>query len=294
MKKLLVWGYALQSMDKVEKMGLPRVSSGVLGISEVFNPKKTHPDFDFPWSWFVKGQEIPPMPEKVYVCLKKARGVTFDFLPYNDFFIMSVRFLEFIKKYGFDYDFGMSKAIIVNTKLTYSIQNDKSIKVKSSAISSLGHLFKKYNLGEEEFRTIENNISSIWNINRYSIIISIAFSSAYFPKRNYIKEYLIKNLNSKHHKIISWVLYGLKGKHYKSESIENLLIHKLSQFNEKSYIYNEIIAFLISISSKKVIPYIEKTLFTQSKIDDEIYTELKNNLSDEFAELRKKLLEEFK
>ena len=104
--------------------------------------------------------------------------------------------------------------------------------MKSSAISSLGHLFKKYNLGEEEFRTIENNISSIWNINRYSIIISIAFSSAYFPKRNYIKEYLIKNLNSKHHKIISWILYGLKGKHYKSESIENLLIHKLSQFNE--------------------------------------------------------------
>ena len=45
---------------------------------------------------------------------------------------------------------------------------------------------------------------------------------------------------------------------------------------------------------KQVIPYIEKTLFTQSKIDDEIYTELKNNLSDEFAELRKKLLEEFK
>ena len=79
--------YTHLSMDKVEKMGLPRVSSGVLGISEVFNPKKTHPDFDFPWSWFVKGQEIPPMPEKVYVCLKKARGVTFDFLPYNDFFI---------------------------------------------------------------------------------------------------------------------------------------------------------------------------------------------------------------
>ena len=24
MKKLLVWGYALQSMDKAEKMGLPR------------------------------------------------------------------------------------------------------------------------------------------------------------------------------------------------------------------------------------------------------------------------------
>lgn len=116
MKKLLVWGYALQSLDELAKRKVPKVSLGEVGISEKFNPKKTHPDFDFPWSWFVKGQEIPPMPEKVYVCLKKARGVTFDFLPYNDFFIMSARFLEFIKKYGFDHDFGMSKAIIVNTK----------------------------------------------------------------------------------------------------------------------------------------------------------------------------------
>jgi hypothetical protein len=116
MKKLLVWGYALQSLDELAKRKVPKVSLGEVGISEEFNPKKTHPDFDFPWSWFVKGQEIPSMPEEVYVCLKKARGVTFDFLPYNDFFIMSARFLEFIKKYGFDHNFGMSKAIIVNTK----------------------------------------------------------------------------------------------------------------------------------------------------------------------------------
>ncbi len=116
MKKLMVWGYSAKSLDELAKRKVPKVSLGEVGISEEFNPKKTHPDFDFPWSWFVKGQEIPPMPEKVYVCLKKARGVTFDFLPYNDFFIMSARFLEFIKKYGFDHDFGMSKVIIVNTK----------------------------------------------------------------------------------------------------------------------------------------------------------------------------------
>ena len=116
MKKLMVWGYSAQSLDELAKRKVPKVSLGEVGISEEFNPKKSHPDFDFPWSWFVKGQEIPPMPEKVYVCLKKARGVTFDFLPYNDFFIMSARFLEFIKKYGFDHDFGMSKVIIVNTK----------------------------------------------------------------------------------------------------------------------------------------------------------------------------------
>ena len=117
MKKLMVWGYSSQSLDELAKRKVPKVSLGEVGISEVFNPKKTHPDFDFPWSWFVKGQEIPPMPEKVYVCLKKARSVTFDFLPYGyNFFIMSERFLEFIKKYGFNYNFGMSEAIIVNTK----------------------------------------------------------------------------------------------------------------------------------------------------------------------------------
>ena len=117
MKKLMVWGYSAQSLDELAKRKVPKVSLGEVGISEEFNPKKTHPDFDFPWSWFVKGQEIPPMPEKVYVCLKKARSVTFDFLPYGyNFFIMSARFLEFIKKYGFDHDFGMSKVIIVNTK----------------------------------------------------------------------------------------------------------------------------------------------------------------------------------
>ena len=71
MKKLMVWGYSSQSLDELAKRKVPKVSLGEVGISEVFNPKKTHPDFDFPWSWFVKGQEIPPMPEKVYVCLKK-------------------------------------------------------------------------------------------------------------------------------------------------------------------------------------------------------------------------------
>lgn len=116
MKKLMVWGYSAKSLDELAKRKVPKVSLGEVGISEEFNPKKTHPDFDFPWSWFVKGQEIPKMPEKVYVCLKKARSVTFDFLPYSDFFIMSDRFLEFIKKYGFEHNFGISKVVIVNTK----------------------------------------------------------------------------------------------------------------------------------------------------------------------------------
>ncbi|MDO5356563.1 MAG: hypothetical protein Q4E77_03595, partial [Conchiformibius sp.] len=74
------------------------------------------------------------------------------------------------------------------------IKNDESVNVKSSAIFSLGHIFQQYNLGEDEFGVIEKNINKIWGVNRYSIIISLTFSSAFFPKRNYIKKYLIKNL----------------------------------------------------------------------------------------------------
>ena len=42
MKKLLVWGYALQSSDELAKRKVPKVSLGEVGISEEFNPKKTH------------------------------------------------------------------------------------------------------------------------------------------------------------------------------------------------------------------------------------------------------------
>ena len=40
-----------------------------------------------------KGQEIPPMPEKVLCLLKESKECYFDFLPYGyNFFIMSARF----------------------------------------------------------------------------------------------------------------------------------------------------------------------------------------------------------
>lgn len=138
------------------------------------------------------------------------------------------------------------------------IHNDKSIRVKSSAISSLGYLFRDYNLGEKAFSNIEKYIDLIWSLNKYSIIISVAFSSVYLPEREYIKDYLIRNLNKKNPKILSWILYALKEKGYKSNSIETLLIRKLKDFNETSYIYHEIVSFLISIDSTKVIPYVKK------------------------------------
>ena len=79
----------------------------------------------------------------------------------------------------------------------------------------------------------------------------------------------------------------------KRKSIEFLLINKLNQTNIKSYIYNEIIAFLISINSMRVIPYVENMLLTQNRIDNEIYVELKNNTSKNLTKLRKMMLEKF-
>ena len=60
MKKLLVWEYALQSMDEAEKMGFSRVSSGVLGLSES-NPKKIRSSlFHTHCSSFKTGRQAPP------------------------------------------------------------------------------------------------------------------------------------------------------------------------------------------------------------------------------------------
>ncbi len=56
---------------------------------------------------------------------------------------------------------------------------------------------------------------------------------------------------------------------------------------------NEIIAFLISINSVKVIPYIENMLLTQNRVDNEIYLALKNNSSKNLTKLRKMMLEKF-
>ena len=54
---------------------------------------------------------------------------------------------------------------------------------------------------------------------------------------------------------------------------------------------NEIIAFLISTNSVKVIPYIENMLLTKNRVDNEIYLALKNNSSKNLTKLRKMMLE---
>lgn len=172
------------------------------------------------------------------------------------------------------------------------IQNDRSIKVQSSAIFSLGHLFRIHHLGEKEFDLIESHIHHIWRLNHYSIVMALVFSSAYFPKNNKIKHYLISHLNHQRPKIVSWVLFSLKEKQYQSERIEPCLMAKLKIVTENHYLYNEIIAFLISLHSKKVIPYIEAIL-RKSKIDNEIYMELEKNPSKHFEYLKKNMLEKF-
>ncbi|QEY26198.1 hypothetical protein [Neisseria zalophi] len=172
------------------------------------------------------------------------------------------------------------------------VLNDKSINVKSAAISSLGHIFQYYSLGERKFSSIEDSLVELWDLNRYSIVISLTFSSAFFPTRDYIKKYLINNLYNNHPQIISWTLYSLKRKQYQSKLIEDILVTRLNDLPENSYIYSEVVAFLISINSQRVIPYLTNIL-RKNKIDDEIYTELKANSSKIFKNLKDIMLEKF-
>ncbi|RRJ86369.1 hypothetical protein EG850_08445 [Gulosibacter macacae] len=113
---LLLWGYPIQSIAALEAEGVPPEASGMIGISERFDTKRTHPDFDFPWAATYSPEPLPPMPEHVTICLKRVNAVHFDFIPYGDFFILSERLLVFLEDHRFDYAFDRSRASIVNTK----------------------------------------------------------------------------------------------------------------------------------------------------------------------------------
>lgn len=116
-KKLLIWGCPLQHIASLKSKGIPTVSLGQLGISEEFNPKKTHPNFDFPWVAVYPNEPLLPMPENVVICLKKVKSVEFDFLEYGTmFYILSEPLLNYFKAHGLTIDYGMSRASIVNTK----------------------------------------------------------------------------------------------------------------------------------------------------------------------------------
>lgn len=117
MTTLMVWGYAFNALDEMERQKIPLVAMGTVGISESFNPRKTHPDFDFEWVGCRKSEPLAPMPEEVFVCLKRIKAVTFDFLPYdNNFFVMSEAFLSFLTSHGLTSVFATSRAHIVDTK----------------------------------------------------------------------------------------------------------------------------------------------------------------------------------
>ena len=119
MKKLLVWGYSVQDFDRQKKLKIPFPDH--IGISEIFNPKKTHPDFVFPWGSIYLGEPIHPVSERVTICIKSHKAVCFDFLPYNHkFYIVSAALWDFMLANGLGgantAAFAKSEAAIVNTK----------------------------------------------------------------------------------------------------------------------------------------------------------------------------------
>lgn len=86
------------------------------GVSEVFNPRKTHPDFTYPWVRMTPHQPIIPMPDTVVVCFKRCKSIEFDFLPYGHFFLFSERLLAFLVEHGLEIAHGKSRALLLNTK----------------------------------------------------------------------------------------------------------------------------------------------------------------------------------
>lgn len=114
--ELLIWGYPINHLDMFESRKIP-VVSGAVGVSEVFNPKKTHPDFDYPWVGTTPGQPILPMPDEVVICLmRRFKSVEFDFVPYVHFLLLSGRLLEFLMQHGLTVEHGKSRAVIVDVK----------------------------------------------------------------------------------------------------------------------------------------------------------------------------------
>ena len=119
MKNLPVWGYPVQDSDRQKKLEIP--FSDRIGISETFNPKKTHPDFAFSRVSIYFDEPVIPMPERVSICIKIHKAVCFDFLPYNHkFYIVSAALWDFMLANGLGgadtAAFATSEAAIVNTK----------------------------------------------------------------------------------------------------------------------------------------------------------------------------------
>ncbi|MDO4644129.1 MAG: Imm43 family immunity protein [Cardiobacteriaceae bacterium] len=196
MKKLSVWGYSYQSLDELEERKIPIVSLGTVGISEQFNLKKTHPDFDFPWVSIWKEKPIQPMPDKVFICLKKVKSVNFDFLTYaGDFYILSEKLLDFLRKHGFDYQFDMSRAIIVNTKgepltdQTYYLMRVITWEIQDEII----YTYPEKNSEDDEYQFA---LSAYTNLEK-DILLSTNFKyfEAFMVTEN-IKEEILKNFDT--------------------------------------------------------------------------------------------------
>lgn len=115
MKNLIIWGYPRKDIDKQKERNIP--INRLIGISESFNPKRTHPDFDYDWVKCGIHDEIVPMPPEVVVCIKQIKSISFDFLPFiGKFYLISEKLLDFLACNGFDYNFEKSRALLVNTK----------------------------------------------------------------------------------------------------------------------------------------------------------------------------------
>ena len=66
--------------------------------------------------YYAEDNKLAPLPEQVYVFIKRVKQIKFDFYVYNEnFFILTEKFLQFIQKHGFKEGYEICPAFLVNT-----------------------------------------------------------------------------------------------------------------------------------------------------------------------------------
>jgi hypothetical protein len=115
-KELLIWGIPIDKVYEAQELTIPLSSSGDIGIAEVFNPKNTHPDFDYPWVGGTPIKSVSAMPEELVICLKQVNDISFDLLNYSNFLIVSKRLYDYMSARGFAYENDKSRVRLVDPK----------------------------------------------------------------------------------------------------------------------------------------------------------------------------------
>ena len=173
-----------------------------------------------------------------------------------------------------------------------TLANDKSRKVQAEAALALGHLFSRQTVPAKRFDTVEKQVRPLFASPPPSLACALSFAAAYLPARKYIRDFLIRNLNSGQRQTLSWSLFALNMKSWYCRRAAAVLSAKLDFIRPYSPLYCDVAAYLVRCRCSAVIPYLKKAV-GRRRLDDEIYRSLYDSDFAPFAALRREMLERF-